>query len=744
MAESEIPVEETTFLVENLDAGNIVSLLDELEGSEWVDRKDNTTLYSEIDTAYQKADESMSDWRKKYHKALALAKLIPKDSDGKEITSKDFPFQGASTAMLPYILEAMLDFHGRAVPELVWAKDIVRSRIVGGPEHFPDQDIPPPPENAPPEIVEAFQLAVQEMQEQREAWEKQEQEKENRSERVDTFSNYQLQNDIPLWRESTDKALLSLPCVGTYYKKSYFNSDLDRICSDLKMADKIIFDIDECESFYEAENKFEKVCYSRNDLIAYIRGDQGWDIDEAELEKDKNKFEFIEAHCWMDLDEDGIKEPYTAILSPELQKIVCVYPDYDEEGLVYNSDGQLIKIEPLQTYTQTIFLPDPEGGPMGMGWGILLGPMFTAINKTLRDNLDAGTLNVTTSNSGLIAIGVGEGRGNRQQAGPIDIKMGQLTPVPMGGLNGSLAQNVAQFPSNGPSTTLFQIMEFMVESSRRMTTAAYQVDGNPGEAASLYLARLQQALKNPNSIVMRVYGAQRKEFEKIALLNYKHHDSSYYNKVLDLGIEANMMADFNPEDCDIEMVADPSQGSDIERVGKAQTVVDQARADTAAGIPSPINIRQAEMDLFDALQIANVDELLPEPDPGPSPQEQMLMEAQQAEIQFRERDMRIKEQQAALDEFKVQSERLKEARDAALELSRLGLEADRDEAEITRTYAEALAKLVKDAGLSYDQAKAEVIGIEEDFIDAEGGISNARESRPLSALNGESSRSMAQ
>jgi hypothetical protein len=375
---------------------------------------------------------------------------------------------------------------------------------------------------------------------------------------------------------------------------------------------------------------------------------------------------------------------------------------------------------------------------MGMGWGILLGPMFTAINKTLRDNLDAGTLNVVSSNSGLIAMGVGEARGNRQQAGPIDIKIGQLSPVPMGGLNGSLQQNIAQFPAAGPSPVLHQLMEFLVESSRRMTTAAYQVDVNQGEAASLYIARLQQALKTPNSIVMRVYQSQKKEFKKIFDLNYIHHDSIYYNKVLDVDVDANMQADFNPEDCDIVMVADPSQGSDVERVGKAQTVVDQARADAERGVPSPINLREAELRLFDALGVENVEELLPEPDPGPTPQEQMLMEAQAKEIEFREREMSIKESKAALDELKFEMERLEVARDSALELSRLGLEADRDEAEITRTYAEALAKLVKDAGLTYEQALGQVSKIESDYI--EGDVNG----RQIPALNGGSNQPLAQ
>jgi hypothetical protein len=219
--ESEIPEYESSFLVENLDQGNLVHLLDELEGSDHVDKKDNSTIYAEIRKEFDAAKESMDNWRKKYAKALALSKLVPKDSDGKEIASKDFPFEGASTAMLPYILEAMLDFHGRAVPELVWSNELVKAKVVGGIEQLPPFDAPPPPEGAPESVVIAYQQAQQEYAQNKQKFDTQQQQKEDRAERVSEFSNYQLSNDIPLWKESTDKALLSLPCVGTYYKKTY-------------------------------------------------------------------------------------------------------------------------------------------------------------------------------------------------------------------------------------------------------------------------------------------------------------------------------------------------------------------------------------------------------------------------------------------------------------------------------------------------------------------------------------------
>ena len=124
MPDSEIPNETTGLLIENLDAGNLVAQLDELEGADNVKKKDNSMLYEEINGLFGKAKESMTKWEKRYNKALKLDKM-QHNKDGKDIESKDFPSEGASVAMLPYIFEAMLDFHGSAVPDFVWTNDLV-------------------------------------------------------------------------------------------------------------------------------------------------------------------------------------------------------------------------------------------------------------------------------------------------------------------------------------------------------------------------------------------------------------------------------------------------------------------------------------------------------------------------------------------------------------------------------------------------------------------------------------------
>jgi len=662
--------ENDSLLIKNLDAGNLV---DQIE--------DPTKACSDALDLYDSAGKSMEGWLKKYRRALNLAKMQAMSGDI-EITEKSFPFEGASMAMMPYILEAMLDFSSRAASELVWANEIIHAKIYGQASE----------------------------------------EKEERAKRVSDFSNYQLSEMIPDWRDNQDKGLLILASPGTFYKKTYWDAGIQEVCSELCLADEVIFDHN-YKSFDSAPDKFQKCKYSKNEVISFIRGDQKWNIDEDELEEDTNEIEFIEAHTWLDLDDDGMKEPYIAIIWEDKERIVSLRPNYDEDTIIDN-DGEIVKIDCVPQFTQYRFLPDPEGGPMGMGWGILLGPMFDAINTNVRQMIDAGTLHITASNSGLINQSLASGRGNAVQSGPIEVQLGQLTPIPNHGA-GNLRDNIVQFPFSGPSPVLFQLMEALINSSRSMTNAAVNVQAQAGEAASLYLAKLQQGLKVPNSIIMRVYNCARSEFQKIAALNYKHYDNDKYNRVLDSDQQASMENDFNPEDCDIRMAADPSQGSDVERVQRAQAIFDMARTQPQ----QVLNYREAQLDVLSAMKTPNIDKLAPEPDPNQrDPMQDLLMAQQAAEMEMRKEDQMLRSQE-------VELKRMKLAKEAAKEMTEIGLKADKQEAEITNLYSQALERIVN-AGIASGQEALEAAQtIEDTFIDGEGVIDGrqTQEINPVTA-----------
>lgn len=645
---------EDSQLLEYLDAGNLAKDLDP---------KDNTEYADKAMELYGEAHRSMDDWRKKYDRALALASLQPQ-ANGKDIKQKDFPFKNASLAMMPYITEACLDFNSRAAPELVWAKDIVKAKTYG----------------------------------------KNSEEKEARAERVAQYQNYQLAEMIPSWRKNQDKGIFALPCVGTIYKETYFDSDLNEICSDLCKADEIVFD-QSYDSFEEAQHVFKKIEYTRNEVIGFIRGGTDWVLDESDLDDTEEKFTFYECYTWVDMDDDGLTEPYCLTIFEDSQRIVHMVPYYDEESVHENSDGEIIRVDALKRFTQIQFLPDPIGGPMGMGWGILLGPMFESINTNVRQLIDAGTTANVAANSAYYAAGnvTNPSQGNGVQTGPVEARIAQITPIQV---KGNLRDNLVQFPASGPNQTLMALMEYQVEAARRMTNAASQAEANPGEAATLYLARLHQTLKVPNSINMRVYEGMKCEMQKIGGLNYKHFDDKKYNRVIDQEQQASMQYDFNPDDCDIRLEADPSEGSDVERATRAQAILQEAKEDQSG----TLNKRQAYIDWLETMKTPNIDALAPEPDPNavdPTMQKILMQEAAEMEMKKKDQDLRAAD---------LQLKQAKMAKEVAAEASKAGLMSEKQEADIALTYVKAMEIAINIGVTDDDNAIQFIENIEDRMI----------------------------
>lgn len=226
----------------------------------------------------------------------------------------------------------------------------------------------------------------------------------------------------------------------------------------------------------------------------------------------------------------------------------------------------------------------------------------------------------------------------------------------------------------------------------------------------MYLARLQQGLKVPNSIVMRVYECAKREFKAIALLNFKHHSDSKYNRVLDEKQDFNMRQDFNPEDCDIQTAIDPSQGSDIERQQRADVVLQEAKGQPQA----VLNLRLAYLNWLEALGYPEPEELAPEPSGEPDMMQKVMLANLQREASLAQRDMTLKEVKLEFERIEIMAKVTKQMQDA-------GLAIDKQEAEITDLYATAMKKLWEIGLLNGDDGDAvdTVLDIEGRVIDGQ-------------------------
>ena len=159
----------------------------------------------------------------------------------------------------------------------------------------------------------------------------------------------------------------------------------------------------------------------------------------------------------------------------------------------------------------------------------------------------------------------------------------------------------------------------------------------------------------------------------------------------------------------IRMTADPSQGSDIERIQRAQVILEEAKAQPQ----QVLNLRQAYLEWLEVMRTPNIEELAPEPDPDArDPMQDLMMAQQAAEMEMRKQDQALRSQE-------VELKRMKLAQEAAKEMTAMGLQADKQEAEITNLYSQALERLVNSGIASGREALEAAQNIENTFIEGD-------------------------
>jgi chaperonin GroES len=128
--------------------------------------------------------------------------------------------------------------------------------------------------------------------------------------------SWQLLSEQKEWEADTDKLLHLLPIVGCVFRKSYFDPNLGRNCSDLITADKLVVNYN-AKSFETAPRITEEILLYPFEIEELIRigtfieqeYPSGGGIDRADAGDDDAPIEFLEQHRRLDLDDDGYPEP---------------------------------------------------------------------------------------------------------------------------------------------------------------------------------------------------------------------------------------------------------------------------------------------------------------------------------------------------------------------------------------------------------------------------------------------------
>ncbi len=534
-------------------------------------------LGSKLHQDYSDYKTSRKDWERAYTTGLDLL--------GFNYDDRSEPFKGASGATHPVLAEAVTQFQALAYKELLPAEGPVRTQIIGLPT--PD--------------------------------------KEQQSQRVKNFMNYQLMDQMKEYEPEFDQMLFNLPLAGSTFKKIYYDELMQRAVSKFVPADDIVVpytatSLDDCETI------IHRVRMTENDLRKQQVGGFYRDIEvnpnflnETEAEKkerslegvskgrDDRMFSILECHVDIDLEgfEDvgqdgeptGIKIPYIVTLEEGTRKILSIRRNYEV--------GDPMK-KKINYFVHFKFLPGL--GFYGFGLIHMIGGLSRTATAALRQLLDAGTLSNLPAGFKM--------RGIKMRDEAQSIQPGEFRDVDAPG--GNLKDAFMMLPFKEPSQTLLQLMGVVVSAGQRFASIAdLQVgDGNQQAAVGTTVAMLERGSRVMSAIHKRLYAAMKKEFTLLARV-FKLYLPPIYPYDVVGGQRQIKQMDFDDR-VDILPVADPNIFSQTQRISLAQTELQLATSN-----PQLHNQYEIYRNMYEALGVKDIDLILKKP-PQPMPKDPAL------------------------------------------------------------------------------------------------------------------------
>jgi len=169
----------------------------------------------------------------------------------------------------------------------------------------------------------------------------------------------------------------------------------------------------------------------------------------------------------------------------------------------------------------------------------------------------------------------------------------------------------------------------MVEAGEKVASVSEVLTGDQSihnEPATTTLARIEQGLKVFSAIYKRVYRGMKAEFKKLFRLNYLYLNPTVYFTVLDEEDPKKVFQrDFDSRDVDIIPVSDPSEISDTQSMLKSEILM--------GFIGQGLNDDEIIRRRLEALNIENVDEIMPEGGYKPPSDPKAMLEQEKLKLE---------------------------------------------------------------------------------------------------------------
>jgi chaperonin GroES len=558
----------------------------------------------EVTRGYDIDKTSRAEWEKQMQTAMDLAMQVTKE--------KSWPWPKAANVKYPLITTAAIQFSARAYPAIVRGADVVKGEVLG-----PDQDGL----------------------------------KKQRAERIGRHMSYQVLEEIPDWDEEEDKLLMQMSIVGCAFRKTYFDSMMGQNRSDLVPAKYVVYNHQ--TPFNKLRRITQELFPFKNEIIEKQRGgiwsEIALGLPEGQDNDEDGAYEFLEQHCWYDLDQDGYKEPYIVTVKKDSSEVARIVARFDEEGILLNSKGEIAKIEPVEYFTKFPFMPNPDGGSYDVGLGLLLNPINETVNTVLNQLLDAGTL--ANTGGGFL------GSGLKMKGGAARFVPGEFKPVDNSGQK--IADNIYHMQFPGPSTVLFELLGMLIEAGKDISSVKDILTGDQqiNQTATTTLALIEQGQKVFSAIYKRVHRSLKQEFKKLYRLNKLYLQEEDYYRFQDK-VEPIYLEDYQGDDTDVAPVSDPTLVSDAQELTRSEALMQ------FVGDPF-INQRELRVKRLQALKVQDIDTLLDTSENPPPPMDPA--QAQKAMQEIEQKGQDLTQQEQAIGEQIQQAQAEMQQREQALQ-----------------------------------------------------------------------------
>ena len=563
---------EATFEVDPSDGGIIVDFSEEnveMEASEdiaeWYGDLSETLedaelvdIASDVIENFEADKDSRGDWESMFERGFDLLGL--KLEPGTE------PFEGACTAVHPLLIESAVKFQSKASGELFPTNGPVKARIFG---------------SSTPE-------------------------KELQANRVQNFMNYQLTEQMPEYFDEFERMLFHLPLIGSAFKKLYYDATTKRPRSEFIPIDQFYI------SYYATDlanaDRYTHVIYrSPVEIARDIRAGVYQEVDlptpsSTNIMPFTEKMDTIlglspssdhdpqyillEQHCYLTIEDEEEALPYIVTVEQQSRQILSIRRNYKQDD---------VNKEKVSHFVHYRFVPG--FGFYGLGLIHFLGNLTMSATAAMRSLIDAGQF--ANLPGGFKAKGV-RMVGDNEPIAPGEFKEVEATGV-------DLSKAIVPLPYKEPSSTLFQMLNFVATAGQKFADSTEQVisDAASYGPVGTTMALLEASSKFFTAIHKRLHKSQKDEFKILARIDYEYLPEEY---PYDIPYEDRSIfrKDFDGR-VDIIPVSDPNIPSNAHRMMMANMALQMAQQSP----PGMFNLEALNRTILNAANMPNVEEILP-------------------------------------------------------------------------------------------------------------------------------------